>query len=860
MTIHTCPKCQATLPAAAPQGLCPACLLQAGLGSEAGGAETRPSDSPPAPPPGAALSLEAIRKLFPQLEIIEPLGRGGMGVVYMARQLQLDRLVALKILPTDIARTPGFAERFAREARALAKLSHPNIVAVHDSGQTDGHYYFIMEFVDGANLRQLIAAGKVTPETALAIVPQVCEALQFAHDEGILHRDIKPENILIDKKGRVKIADFGLAKLVDDQAVDHSLTGTHQVMGTPRYMAPEQFESTKTVDHRADIYSLGVVFYEMLTGEIPMGRFAPPSKKVQVDDRIDEVVLRSLEREPAQRYQHVSEIKTDVENVTQHGVMAPPPSPHAIPGIGTSRGAKVQSLEPRLSKCAVAGAICGAAGISAAVIAILNHAGLLRLAGRQPGDLQITLALGLAFLIHALAATILGGLAIGHIKRSRGKLHGLPLAAAAFLAHPLLIVTAGAGFVAAITVAFAVGRGLGGGLGVAEMSIVSLPVALFTGFFVTRLAWRRISGAVPTAGSAGDAKFQSLEAQMQRRGNRALLFLAIGLVAGAVTFVLISNFAFRLGLVHAGEGDLPPRLRLPFFASLLVGVVMSILGTVDGWRAVLSAREPGIPFSTRIRVFVAVAVLPALLAGIAAAAVVDGLVSFVGGLRHWDYSTRSSLWFALAPPAALLAMGWTVRRLWSALFASAISRAAAPLDHRVAEAVTTRIPRWFNARAKWVQSLIQTVLMLVFLIGLFAFMGFSMKASSGPGFSTKAFSLGAPAPWLEIVNESKGFRSMIHPFASSAVLCLLGVAAAIVYEKIRRSRPGFDAERDRRMMRRWWIALGAAAVLLLGLLARVVSAQRASPSPQAAASAQVLPADAAGREANTNRLGATPAR
>ena len=144
-------------------------------------------------------------------------------------------------------------------------------------------------------------------------MPQICEALQYAHDKGVVHRDIKPENILLDKEGRVKIADFGIAKLVGREAKDSTLTGAGQIVGTPQYMAPEQIEHPLEVDHRADIYSLGVVFYQMLTGELPIGRFAPPSKKVQIDVRLDEVVLRALEKEPEQRYQQASQVKTEVE-------------------------------------------------------------------------------------------------------------------------------------------------------------------------------------------------------------------------------------------------------------------------------------------------------------------------------------------------------------------------------------------------------------------------------------------------------------------------------------------------------------------------------------------------------------------
>ena len=336
MKSEKCPQCGTPLDDKAPEGLCPGCLIKAGLGNQTGDglpkSATAGQDLPPMPNAARAapLDMAEVRRRFPQLEIIAQIGRGGMGIVFKALQPQLDRFVALKILPAELALMPGFAERFTREARLLAKLNHPNIVAVFDFGHQDDLFYFIMEFVDGVNLRQLIASKQIMPEIALVLVPKICEALQFAHDEGILHRDIKPENILVDKKGRVKIADFGIAKLIGAKEIDHGLTATGATMGSACYMAPEQIEHTKTVDHRADIYSLGVVFYEMLTGELPMGRFMPPSKKVQVDVRIDEVVLHALEKEPEQRYQHVSEIKTDVEHITQQN---PPAAAMAAQGM-----------------------------------------------------------------------------------------------------------------------------------------------------------------------------------------------------------------------------------------------------------------------------------------------------------------------------------------------------------------------------------------------------------------------------------------------------------------------------------------------------------------------------------------------
>ncbi|MBC8218525.1 MAG: serine/threonine protein kinase [Planctomycetes bacterium] len=322
-----CPECGADLPANAPKGLCPQCLMKAGMqisseSREAGPSELSQSATENATPLRGFVPPEPaqLAEKFPQLEIMELLGQGGMGAVYKARQKQLDRFIALKILPLEVGQHEAFAERFMREARSLAKLNHPQIVTVFDFGHTeDGLYYFLMEFVDGTDLRHIIQAGELTSEQALAIVPQVCEALHYAHKKGIVHRDIKPENILLDKEGNIKIADFGLARLLGKPTSAYTLTQSGQRMGTPHYMAPEQIEHPQQVDHRADIYSLGVVFYEMLTGELPIGRFAPPSKKVHVDVRLDEIVLHTLEKEPELRYQQAGEIKTDIETVSSKG-------------------------------------------------------------------------------------------------------------------------------------------------------------------------------------------------------------------------------------------------------------------------------------------------------------------------------------------------------------------------------------------------------------------------------------------------------------------------------------------------------------------------------------------------------------
>jgi uncharacterized protein (TIGR03435 family) len=285
-------------------------------------------DSPAAQPP---LPPEQIAPHFPQLEILECLGRGGMGVVYKARQKTLNRLVALKLLAPERVRDVKFAGRFTREAQALAALNHPNIVTIHDFGQAGGFYFLLMEFVDGVNLRQLLRARKFTPEEALTIVPPLCDALQFAHERGIVHRDIKPENLLLDKAGRVKVADFGIAKML---GADHGGNGggtaapenaTQNAVGTPGYSAPEQKSDPQRVDSRADIYSLGVVFYEMLTGELPGKRIEPPSKKVQIDVRLDEVVLRALEKTPERRWQTAADLRTQVETISKTSHSGIPP-------------------------------------------------------------------------------------------------------------------------------------------------------------------------------------------------------------------------------------------------------------------------------------------------------------------------------------------------------------------------------------------------------------------------------------------------------------------------------------------------------------------------------------------------------
>ena len=329
-----CPHCGKPAAPSALDGLCPGCMIKAAVETQNSDARAPISDhskaqsrrpfTPPSP-----IDLAAH---FPGLDILELIGQGGMGAVYKTRQKNLDRLAALKILAVKSPGETAFAERFSREAKALARLSHPNIVTVYDFGTAGGFGYFLMEFIDGLTLRQMFQLQKLTPGEALAIVPQICEALQYAHNQGIVHRDIKPENVLLDKSGKVKIADFGIAKIMRHEEECRTLTGANDVVGTPHYMAPEQIEQPLEVDHRADIYSLGVVFYEMLTGELPIGRFQPPSAKVQMDVRLDEVVLRSLEKERERRYQYASDVKTAVETISSTSIGQSPKQPENMMG------------------------------------------------------------------------------------------------------------------------------------------------------------------------------------------------------------------------------------------------------------------------------------------------------------------------------------------------------------------------------------------------------------------------------------------------------------------------------------------------------------------------------------------------
>ncbi len=333
-----CSRCGATYAETEAEGHCPVCLMAClkpelidGVGDDEDETIPQPfavasaADSTRWEPPAPA----ELAGLIPGYEFQAFLGRGGMGAVYKGTQLRLQRPVAIKMMRRGAGGPVDFEARFEREAKSMAKLHHPNIVSVFDYGEAGAHYLYIaMELVDGADLMSLIHSGSVTQELALNLLPQICDALQYAHDHGIVHRDIKPGNIMITRGGQVKVADFGLARSLD--ALQGSETIGDARILTPDYAAPEQFDPQATVDHRADIYALGVMIYQMITGQLPRGAWKAPSQRAAVTARWDGIVSKALQTDPDERHQSASEVKTEVAfihaGVLERGAHEAPPT------------------------------------------------------------------------------------------------------------------------------------------------------------------------------------------------------------------------------------------------------------------------------------------------------------------------------------------------------------------------------------------------------------------------------------------------------------------------------------------------------------------------------------------------------
>ncbi|MDP1586534.1 MAG: serine/threonine-protein kinase, partial [Prosthecobacter sp.] len=325
----SCPKCGTALPSEATDGLCPNCLMNEAL------LPTQVSDASKPKNHSTILAPEALAPFFPQYEILRMLGRGGMGAVYLARQISLNRLVAIKILPADLGESgQNFAERFKNEAQAMAQLSHSGIVAVYDFGQTtNGLLYIVMEYIEGTDVQLMLASqGRLHSAHAMAITAHVCDALQYAHACGIIHRDIKPSNIMVGNNGVVKVADFGLAKMSQGQTT--GLTQSGMAMGTPHFMAPEALTLGSAVDQRADIYAVGVMLYQMLTGKLPQGMFEMPSFQVPgLDPRYDRIVARALRDDREMRYQAAAELRHDLDAILTQPVEKTTPEAEEVKAL-----------------------------------------------------------------------------------------------------------------------------------------------------------------------------------------------------------------------------------------------------------------------------------------------------------------------------------------------------------------------------------------------------------------------------------------------------------------------------------------------------------------------------------------------
>jgi eukaryotic-like serine/threonine-protein kinase len=284
------------------------------------------------------VTLEKGARLGPY-EILSPLGAGGMGEVYKARDTRLGREVAVKVLPQMTADGPEALARFEREAQAVAALSHPNILAIHDFGREGIHAYFVTELLEGESLRERLVAAAIPPRKAVEYVQQIARGLAAAHDRGIVHRDLKPDNVFLTRDGLVKILDFGLARQAKDGAAEgsdpQSLTASGTVVGTPGYMAPEQIRG-KAVDHRADLFALGVILYEMLTGQRAFQRSNPVETMMSVlqDDPplsagrgvpadLAGILAHSLEKNPEDRFQSARDFAFALQASEREGVSGP---------------------------------------------------------------------------------------------------------------------------------------------------------------------------------------------------------------------------------------------------------------------------------------------------------------------------------------------------------------------------------------------------------------------------------------------------------------------------------------------------------------------------------------------------------
>jgi predicted Ser/Thr protein kinase len=298
--------------------------------------------------------------------LLRLIGKGGMGRVYEARDGSKDRRVALKVLSEDLASDAHFVKRFHREARLLSSLSHPHIVNVIDQGTEGERLWFAMDYVRGESLRHLIDRGTLDAARATDIASQIAEALAYAHERGIIHRDLKPENVLFDEQGGVHLVDFGLSRLVDLSPGGGTtrLTRTDVILGTYEYMAPEQRRGERSLDGRCDIFALGVILYEMLTGSLPLGRFTPPSQSAKgIARSFDDVVNRALATNKADRFADAASFRDALRAAPTQVPPLPPPLRKRMPSAPVVPHHEVEEARSILKHVEIIGALDRVCGI-----------------------------------------------------------------------------------------------------------------------------------------------------------------------------------------------------------------------------------------------------------------------------------------------------------------------------------------------------------------------------------------------------------------------------------------------------------------------------------------------------------------
>ena len=294
-----------------------------------------------------APEIDQLAPLFPAYHIECLIATGGMGAVYRAVQKSLDRTVAIKILPREFSQDPNFCTIFEAEAKSMARLNHPNLIGVYDFGEVNGMLFIIMEFVPGQSLFHSTQAQAIDPKEVMRLISAICSGLAHAHENGIIHRDIKPSNILLDLQNEPKIGDFGLAHPVGTGHQEGA-----QIYGTPGYTAPEVVNNPKSVNHRADIFSIGVLLHELLTGKLPADDPRPASQIAHCDLRFDAIIRRATAEVPEARYANAHQIIADISNIqnqvastaahparptARHGATGPLPKAHSMPARPSPR-------------------------------------------------------------------------------------------------------------------------------------------------------------------------------------------------------------------------------------------------------------------------------------------------------------------------------------------------------------------------------------------------------------------------------------------------------------------------------------------------------------------------------------------